>query len=57
MSLDYFSYKFQRYLRQEGIVHHASVEYVPESNGNTKRLNRTWLEKARSILTPSKLDV
>ena len=55
--LEYFSNKFQSYLREEGIVHHTSVEYVPQSIWKAERLNRTLLEKARSMLTSSKLDV
>ena len=38
---EYFSNEFQNYLREEGIKHLTSVEYVAQSNGKAERLNRT----------------
>ncbi len=55
--LEYFSNEFQQYLREKGIQHMTSVAYVPQSNGKAERLNRTLLEKARSMLTTAKLDL
>ena len=34
----------------EGIVHQRSVHYTPQQNGRAERLNRTLLEKTRSML-------
>jgi hypothetical protein len=48
--LEYFSNEFQCFLKSEGIIHHTSVAYVPQSNGKAERLNRTLIEKARTML-------
>ena len=54
---EYFSNEFQNYLREEGIKHLTSVEYVAQSNGKAERLNRTLLEKVRTMLLTAKLEV
>lgn len=55
--LEYFSNEFQNYLRQAGIKHLTSVAYAPQSNGKAERLNRTLLEKARTMLATSDLNI
>ena len=55
--LEYFSNEFQNFLSDEEIKHLTSVAYVPQSNGKAEELNRTLLEKARSMLTTAKLDL
>ena len=53
--LEYFSSEFQEFLRREGIFHKTSVAYVPQSNGKAERLNRTLLEKARTMMATTNL--
>ena len=36
--------------QQNDIVHHRSVFYSPQRNGVAERMNRTLMEKARSML-------
>ena len=54
--LEYFSNEFQRYLKDHGIKHLTSVEYVAQSNGKAERLNLTLLEKARTMLKTANLN-
>ncbi len=55
--LEYFSNEFQNYLRQAGIERLTSVAYAPQSNGKAERLNRTLLDKARTMLATSGLNI
>ncbi|KAL2650317.1 hypothetical protein R1flu_018445 [Riccia fluitans] len=43
------------YCEQEGITRHLTTFYTPEQNGVVERLNRTLLERARSMLSHSSL--
>lgn len=52
---EYCNSKFATYLIREGIVHQVTVPYSPQQNGVSERLNRTLMEKARSILQESGL--
>ena len=47
---EYLSNEFQKYLRENGIIHNTSVEYCPQMNGKAERLNRTLIVKARCML-------
>ena len=47
---------FRKFLREKQIHHNTTCPYTPESNGIAERMNRTLLEKARSMLTHSNLD-
>ena len=47
--------EFGRLLREFGIVHELTAPYSPEQNGTAERLNRTLLEKVRTMLIDSKL--
>lgn len=49
---EYISNKFEKFLRDEGILHERTV---PEQNGVAERLNRTLVESARSMLLDAKL--
>jgi len=40
----------QAYLRQEGIEHQYSACYMPQQNGLAEHMNRTLLEKTKSML-------
>ncbi len=43
-------YKFEKFLRGEGIRHEKTIPKTPEQNGVAERLNRTLVESARSML-------
>lgn len=52
---EYCSKQFSDYLKSHGIVHQTSVPYTPAQNGVAERLNRTLIEKARSMLQQANL--
>ena len=52
---EYISTEFEDYLRREGIAHQSTVRKTPEQNGVAERMNRTLLDKVRSMLHHSKL--
>lgn len=54
--LEYCNYPFENYLKKYGIIHETTVPYTPEQNGVSERMNRTIIEKARSILQDSGLN-
>lgn len=43
------------FLKTKGIQHETAIRYSPEQNGAAERLNRTLMEKVRSMLAASKL--
>lgn len=47
---EYISSDLQVYLRGKGIEPQLPPPYSPESNGRAERLNRTLIERARTIL-------
>jgi transposase InsO family protein len=47
---EYINDMLQAYLRQEGVEHQYSAHYTPQQNGLAKRMNRTLLEKTKSML-------
>lgn len=53
---EYTSDEFKKFLRQRGIQHEVTMPYTPEQNGIAERMNRTLVEKARSMLADSNLD-
>ncbi|KAL1453609.1 hypothetical protein WDU94_009938 [Cyamophila willieti] len=53
---EYVNNKFKNYLAQNGILLNTSAPYTPEQNSLAERLNRTLLEKARSMLFQSGLE-
>lgn len=52
---EYMSKDLEAYFDHNGIVHQSTLPYTPEQNGKAERLNRTLLEKARSMLADSSL--
>jgi transposase InsO family protein len=45
------------FLKRNGIRHQLSVEYTPQQNGVAERANRTIIEKAKSMLIESGLNM
>ena len=52
---EYTSNAFESYLKKEVVRHEYTIPKTPEQNGVSKRMNRTLVEKVRSMLTNSKL--
>ena len=46
---------YKRFLKEKQIHHNTTCPYTTESNGIAERMNRTFLERARSMLTHSNL--
>jgi len=49
------SSKFQNFLKIEGVRHELTVPKTPQQNGVAKRLNRTLVTSARTMLIQAKL--
>lgn len=49
--LEFYSGEFNQFCRHEGIQRHLTVPYTPRQNGVAERMNRTLLERARSMLS------
>jgi transposase InsO family protein len=43
------------WLKSKGVVHQLTVPYSPESNGAAERLNRTLLDRVRTLLSEANL--
>lgn len=52
---EYINSTLDTYLRSKGIQLETSVRYTPQQNGSAERLNRTLLDKVRSMLAASNL--
>ena len=52
---EFTSTKFEEFLKSTGVRHECTVPKTPEQNGVAERLNRTLVEKVRSMLIDSKL--
>jgi Integrase core domain len=52
---EYMSKEFDKYLKDNGIVKETTVSYSPQQNGVAERLNRTILDRARTMLISSGL--
>ena len=52
---EYDSKEFRLYCNEQGIVCHLTAVYTPQQNGVAERLNRTLLERVRSMLSQSGL--
>ena len=48
---EYLSCAFQNYLKERGIRHELTVPHSPQQNGVSKRMNRTSVESAPSMIT------
>jgi hypothetical protein len=47
---EYVNKALDDYLKSKGIHHEGTIPYSPQMNGKAERLNRTLLDKARSLL-------
>jgi transposase InsO family protein len=54
---EYFSNKFEEWLKENGIKHESSAPKTPEQNGVSERSNRTIVEPARSMLHAAGLPI
>ena len=52
---EYINQHLDSFCKSKGIKHETSLRYTPEQNGAAERLNRTLLEKVRSMLADSGL--
>ena len=52
---EYINAELQNFFRERGIHHERSVRYSPEQNGAAERLNRTLMERTRSMLSEADL--
>lgn len=52
---EYYSKEFVNFCRDKGIQMIATVPYTPEQNGVSERMNRTLMEKARTIIHESNI--
>jgi transposase InsO family protein len=50
---EYTSKEFLSFCKSQGIVDEPTVAYTPEQNGVSERLNRTLVEKARTMMIES----
>ena len=53
--LEFCNQQFFEYCKEKGIVRHRTVAYTPQQNGVAERMNRTIMEKVRSMLSDSGL--
>jgi hypothetical protein len=53
---EYLSGEFRAFLRQRGIAQECSATYTPQQNGVAERLNRSVVERVRSMLADSQQD-
>lgn len=54
--LEFCNQKFDCFCKKEGRVRHRTCTYTPQQNGVAERLNRTIMNKVRSMLSESGLD-
>lgn len=52
---EYINEKWNKFCKQKGIRHEKTVPHTPQQNGVAERMNRTLIEKAKSLLFDSKL--
>lgn len=50
---EYVNNNLGSFFSDKGIIHQTTMTYTPQQNGKAERLNRTLLEKARSMLAES----
>lgn len=53
---EYLSNQMKQYCKNKGVILETNAGYNPESNGVAERINRTLMEKARSMLVDSGLE-
>lgn len=47
---EFCSHDFEKYLKQQGIIHQKTNAYTPQQNGLSERMNRSLVEKARCLM-------
>eukprot|EP00253_Pinus_taeda_P026021 PITA_26021 len=52
---EFTSVEFEQYCKDEGIVRHKIVVYTPQQNGVAECMNRTLMERARSMINNANL--
>ncbi|GBP49905.1 Retrovirus-related Pol polyprotein from transposon TNT 1-94 [Eumeta japonica] len=52
---EYCNKDFDKYLKQQGIIHQRTNAYTPEQNGVCERMNRSLVEKARCLIFDASL--
>jgi hypothetical protein len=52
---EYTSMEFKNYCKEAGIERHKTTAYTPQQNGVVECMNKTLLERARSMLSNAKL--
>lgn len=52
---EYITSELEDFLVKSGIIHQTSAPYTPEQNGLAERMNRTIVERARSLLVAANL--
>ena len=52
---EFTSSEFESFLKSEGVRHELTVPKTPEQNGVAERMNRTLVEKVRSMLCGAKM--
>ena len=53
--LEFCNQRFDKLCKEEGVVRHKNCAYTPQQNGVAERLNRSILNKVRSMLSESGL--
>lgn len=53
---EYTSKEFNNFCQEHGIIHQTTIPYSPQQNGVSERLNRTLVEKVRTMLSQSQLE-
>lgn len=53
---EYVNKKFKEICRENGIIHEKTIPYTPQQNGVAERINRTLMDRVRSMLIDSGLD-
>jgi transposase InsO family protein len=52
---EFVNHEMTTFMKENGIVHQKTVPYNPQQNGVAERVNRTVIEKARSMLSDANL--
>ena len=53
---EFCSTEFEQFCKEQGIERHKTTPYTPQQNGVVERMNRTLMEKARSMLSGAGLE-
>ena len=48
---EFFSKEFEEFCKKCGIAQHKTTPYTPQQNGVAERMNKTLMERARSMLS------